>query len=634
MKLVSVQVRLFKNILDSTEVSIQPEVTCLVGKNEAGKSAFLNALYRLNPARPNASFSVRDHYPASLEKKHKLRGDDLNAVDAVTASFLLDADDTEAVRAKFGMDLLKSNLVEVSRDYTNDWLIDSQFDEASFVRQVVNSAAAPIANELSPVSTVAELRDRVAVLNATTGDAERLAAGASLQARLTETVGEQSLQFAVHDVLELRVPKFFYYSDYSNLPARIRIRELLQADPSTLSDDDLTARSLLQMAATDDEFLLNPDYERRKREFENVANALTSDVLQYWTQNPELRVAIDVSQEVTTTATGAPQVVIDELKIRMWDERHWLSLPFDERSTGFRWFFSFLAAFSPYEHRKEPIIILLDEPALGLHARAQKDFLRFIDERLAKAGQVLSSTHSPFMVQPGKLERARVVEDKGKELGSQVTSNLLSTDPDTLFPLQAALGYDLLQSLFIAEHNLVVEGTSDFTYLTVISDNMPEGRTKLDPRWSVLPVGGVDLLPTFVALLGQRLGITVLIDSGREGTQKLTHLADQGYLKHKRIITMGELIGRKMADIEDLFDVNDYLMLYNAAFKKKVKRPDLPPGTDSIVNRLARLEGVERFHHGKPADVFLRRRDEFVPKLSAATMNNFEKLFKRANGTV
>jgi predicted ATPase len=64
------------------------------------------------------------------------------------------------------------------------------------------------------------------------------------------------------------------------------------------------------------------------------------------------------------------------LKIRIWDDRHFLSLPFNEHSTGFQWFFSFLAALSEYENRATPVIILLDEPALGLHARAQADFLR------------------------------------------------------------------------------------------------------------------------------------------------------------------------------------------------------------------------------------------------------------------
>jgi energy-coupling factor transporter ATP-binding protein EcfA2 len=633
MKLVNVTVQMFKNILDSTEVEVQPDVTCLVGKNEAGKSAFLNALYRLNPARPNVSFSVQAQYPAWLEKRHRQRGDVLDEVNPVTATFELEDDDLAVLRAKFGLDVLTDPRITFARNYKNEWTLESSSDESVFVAHVINAAAAPktVATGLKAVSTVADLRTHVKILKASEDEAKK-AAATSLEGKLTAAVGTTDLADTIGDVLEPRVPRFFYYSEYSNLPSRLKIRELLKADPKSLSDDHLTARSLLQMAATDDEYLLNADYELRKRELENVANLLTQDVLQYWTQNPDLRVNIDVSQE--TVAAPTPHVVIDELKIRMWDERHWLSLPFDEHSTGFRWFFSFLAAFSQYEFKKDPIIILLDEPGLGLHARAQKDFLRFIDERLAKPRQVLYTTHSPFMVQPGRLERARIVEDKGKEKGSQVTSNVLSTDPDTLFPLQGALGYDLVQHLFIGESNLVVEGTSDFTYLTVVSDFVPETRTKLDARWSIVPVGGVDLIPTFVALLGQHLNLTVVIDSRREGVQRLANLAADGYLKNKRIIAIGEIVNQKQADIEDLFTVEDYLTLYNAAFGKAWKVADIPVGTDSLVSRIARLESVDRFDHGKPADVFLRRRDEFLHKLSAATLDNFESLFKRVNSTL
>ena len=96
-------------------------------------------------------------------------------------------------------------------------------------------------------------------------------------------------------------------------------------------------------------------------------------------------------QRTENTGNGQ-QAVIDELKVRLWDNRHFLSLPFDERSSGFRWFFSFLAAFSAYRDDPEKkVIILLDEPALGLHARAQKDFLRYVDEQLSPTRQVIYS---------------------------------------------------------------------------------------------------------------------------------------------------------------------------------------------------------------------------------------------------
>jgi predicted ATP-dependent endonuclease of OLD family len=276
----------------------------------------------------------------------------------------------------------------------------------------------------------------------------------------------------------------------------------------------------------------------------------------------------------------------------------------------------------------------LDEPAVGLHARAQADFLRFIEERLTKRSQVIYTTHSPFMVQPGKLERVRLVEDRGKEAGSVVTNDVLTRDRDTLFPLQGALGYDLVQHLFVAENNLVVEGTSDYAYLKLISDFLSgKGRTSLDPRWSIVPVGGADLIPTFVALLGNHLKVTVLVDSRKEGHQKLERLAKDGYLVKQRIVLVGDVLGRKTGDIEDLFEENEYLELYNKAFGKKISAKDLK-GNDPIVTRLARLEGVERYDHGRPADVLLRERDAILSKLGDETLKRFEELFNRINKTI
>ncbi len=48
MKLKTVEAFEFKSIRGSNPFEVG-EITCLVGKNEAGKTAVLKALYRLNP---------------------------------------------------------------------------------------------------------------------------------------------------------------------------------------------------------------------------------------------------------------------------------------------------------------------------------------------------------------------------------------------------------------------------------------------------------------------------------------------------------------------------------------------------------------------------------------------------------
>lgn len=636
MKLKTVRVRMFRNILDSTEVKIEEKVTCLVGKNESGKSAFLTALWRLKPARTKPEFAIHDHYPAWLEKRHRNEGINQKEFEPVEVCLEWEPSDVKFMQEKFGAGVVAAGaMLRLWKSYENEYRWESGCDEKQAVKNFFGANQLPEAErtEYSHIVDFETLGKRLAEDVAKSAEvADDLKRFSNLQATLKTLLGEgKDFDDATWEVANARIPEFFYFADYSKLPYSVKIRDILKGDK--LSDSDATARALLKLGGTDDEYMLNPDYERRKRELENVANVLTDDVNKYWSQNPELRVQPDITQTTVSNEKGQ-QSVLDEMKLRIWDNRHSLSLPFTEHSAGFQWFFSFLAAFSEYEHRDPPVLILLDEPAVGLHARAQADFLRFIEERLTKRCQVIYTTHSPFMVQPGKLERVRLVEDRGKEHGAVVSSDVLTRDRDTLFPLQGALGYDLVQHLFVAENNVVVEGTSDYAYLKVISDFLEsKGRTHLDSKWSIVPVGGADLIPTFVALLGNHLKVTVLVDSRKEGHQKLERMAKDGYLRQQRIVLVGEIIGRKTGDIEDLFEREEYLKLYNTAFGQSVKSADVKD-SEPIVASIARLVGVDRFDHGRPADVFLRDREQILSSLSEATLVRFEKLFARINGTL
>ncbi len=644
MKLREVRVKKFKNILDSNFVKIEDDITCIVGKNESGKTAFLHSLYRLKPARPNVKFYYPDQYPAWLEKRDRQQGVNLEEEIPISAVFELEDNEIDDLEKKYGNKFLKSHKVKVEKNYKSELLHEIDYDEQRIVKHFLSKLdiKEEVLKESKKISTIQEINEWINRLKTDEGEEKetRNLAGVEIETAKKQFFTQKELNDIIWDDISKYLPDIFYYDEYSSLPYSVNINDVLQTDPEKLDNNQLTARSLLKLAAAENDYLLNPDYERRKRELENVANALTDDVLKYWSQNPELRVQPDITQKTVTipktvNTPQGQQSVLDELKIRIWDQRHSLSLPFNEHSTGFQWFFSFLAAFSDYHLNNKPVLILLDEPALGLHAKAQEDFLRFIEEDLSKRCQVIYTTHSPFMVQSNKLERVRTVEDLGRDKGAKISQDVLTKDPDTLFPLQGALGYDLVQNLFINANNLIVEGTSDYTYLIVISDYLQEQKNKnyLDPKWSVLPVGGIDLIPTFVALLGHHLDITVVVDAQKDGHQKLSNLASKGYLSNKRIITIGNILGRKYADIEDLFSIEDYLNIYNIAFHSKLKSDELK-GTDPIISRICRFQNIESFDHGNPADILLRKRDEILPKLSEQTLKNFGKLFETINNTL
>ncbi|MBP7611044.1 MAG: ATP-binding protein [Steroidobacteraceae bacterium] len=83
--------------------------------------------------------------------------------------------------------------------------------------------------------------------------------------------------------------------------------------------------------------------------------------------------------------------------------------PESPRSTGLQWFLSFYLVFlveSQGEHKRS--VLLLDEPGMSLHPLAQRDLSAFFDS-LSSSNQILYTSHSPFLVDADRLERARKV---------------------------------------------------------------------------------------------------------------------------------------------------------------------------------------------------------------------------------
>lgn len=650
MKLAAFRVTRFRNILDSEEVAVEPGVTCLVGKNESGKTATLQALVRLKPAYA-ATFDAQSHYPRWLLVRDR-RAEAVDKATPIWARFVLDAEDQAALDAFSGAGVVTGGNFDYSIHYDDTRTANLAVDEAVAVLNVLKSLDlhAVTVSELTGPKKLSELSDAVAArrshLQSYTDDEAVNQAATFLSdldkvdqevARLIE--GGGSLWQNLVKILKSRMPTFFYFGQYQLIPGRTDIRDLATDPGEKPGESGLqTARALLRLAQTDPSALSEDQYEERKAELEAVSNELTREVFEYWTQNESLSVEIDVDKETVpgprTPGGHNTTAVARFLDLRVKDQRHGFTSNIDERSSGFRWFFSFLAAFSEFETTPGGVVVLLDEPALTLHGRAQADYLRFIEERLAPAAQVIYTTHSPFMVDVAHLERVRVVEDKGPDIGAKVTSEILAVDPDTLFPLQAALGYDIAQSLFVGEDNLLVEGTSDFTYLSLISDHLrAAGREGLDPRWRLLPAGGASNIPSFVALIGPRLDVTVLVDSGTQGMQRLESLTAKGLLTKARLLTVGQVTGTSKADIEDVFDISDYLTLYNGAFGTKLKVKDLPDGA-RIIDRISRAQGTPFEEHGKPAEYLLRHRDDALPALKPQTLDRFEALARLVNATL
>jgi predicted ATP-dependent endonuclease of OLD family len=126
MLLKSVQVMHFKCVKDSTEFTIDPKVKCLVGKNESGKTAILQAIEKLNPIDPaDAKFDILE-YPRAEMSEYQESEEEHSAL--ITAWELSD-DDVTAVQAIAGMDVLQSTEVVIKKGYHSSTIWDIKIDE-------------------------------------------------------------------------------------------------------------------------------------------------------------------------------------------------------------------------------------------------------------------------------------------------------------------------------------------------------------------------------------------------------------------------------------------------------------------------------------------------------------------------
>jgi predicted ATP-dependent endonuclease of OLD family len=105
MRLIKVQITNFRSAEDSGEFSLDP-VTCLVGKNESGKTAILLALAALNPhpATPVTLDKERD-YPRRFLTQYAERHGDKGAI-VVSTTWTLDPPEIAAIKAEFGDEIL------------------------------------------------------------------------------------------------------------------------------------------------------------------------------------------------------------------------------------------------------------------------------------------------------------------------------------------------------------------------------------------------------------------------------------------------------------------------------------------------------------------------------------------------
>ena len=650
MKLTKVRITEFQSIQDSTEFEIG-DVTCLVGKNEAGKTALLKALYRLNPVNEtDGNFDVTDDYPRQTvtDYEDEVDSEAREPAQVVRATFVLEPADITAVEEIFGSECLKDDMpiITLLKGYSNKLMFDDlSVDTDAALKHLVKDAGLPeqLANKLLEIK---EAKEMLGVLV----DDDEQTTGSQKLASMLENISKFGVSgFIYSEVLNARFPKFLYFDEYYQLTGQDNLEALQERDKyEELEDSDYPLLGLIELAGLSLNQLTNLGRtEALIARLEAAGNSLTQRVLTYWSQNRHLRMKFDIRQAQPEDPPDMNSGT--NIWARVEDTRHYVSTPLGTRSRGFVWFFSFLAWYSKIRRENQNLILLLDEPGLSLHAKAQEDLLRYFEEELKPHHQLIYTTHSPFMVDPKYFDRVRIVQDLSiepnsndlseEQQGTRVITEVLEATPDSLFPLQGALGYEIYQTLFIGPNSLVIEGPSDLLYIPIISALLQkQGKNGLSDDWTLTMVGGAGNVPTFVALIGAQtnLNVAILIDYHEKDHQSIENLYTRKLLKKNKVFTYADFVESKEADVEDMFDVDFYLQLVNGEFKTDLSVDDLPKGY-RILGRLEKhfeknpLPNGVKFNHYRPARYFNENAELLESKISQSSLDRFQTAFNALN---
>lgn len=664
MRLVSFNVKNFRSINDSGPIDVS-SITAILGRNESGKSNLLRALYSLNPAERFQALNKVKDFP-----RHRRLEECTDDTEVLSSRWALD----DKERAELVEILPRAKDVQhvvVSRRYHGkdryiaiEGLAAQAFDEADVkakVRKVVpavQAAADKAAEGHRPgLQAAAEAFDTAMALqpdrtqwatNATqalkslrkalaTADVELTDKQDQLVSELeelSETIaGDKDAQQAARNWVTKKLPRFIYVDEYPDLHGHQNIAEYIQRKSQGaqhLTTADRQFEKLCKVAGLDPEHLqklLSQNEQETRNQLANRAGAVvTSEIRRLW-KDRALKVRFGLDAQHLDTLVSDPNAAYD------------VEVNLDDRSRGFQWFFSFYITFfaDTKGGNAENAILLLDEPGLYLHARSQGDLLMHFEKDFNN--QIIYTTHSPFMVPTHRLESVRTVSI-GEVAGTTVTNDPTG-DSRTLFPLQAALGYNISQSLFVGSKNLVVEGVTDYWFLSSVSSHLADASgVSLDPELTLTPAGGAQKVSYMVALLtSENQSVLVLLDQERDAKTTKDELVKNKLIAEQNVVFVSEGFPPPAptdADVEDLLDSTVFDQLVRECYAAELagKSLALNPSMPRIVKRYeAAFDSLGlKFNKTRPARLFLKKMaDDPAGVLPPASIARFEALFKTIN---
>lgn len=589
MRLIKARIQNYRSIIDTGYFEIEELKTILVGVNESGKTAILQALQQLNPPEGTKGFDDLRDYPRS--KRSNDIGNNKEKIKDITiveGYFKLTEDEKNEMPEGFeNITYIRYKKLDNSYSHNiTDGLTYCKYDniKVDLIRLTTHMDIVYLKSLSKTLETLSELErsklpsitlevivseltsntiiyaDKSKVINQwIIGNIAYISESNDKENKRLENI-QHCLQISINRQIAVSkcqefLPKLILFSDYYRIKPLIHLERFAkQAELDELYDDQYFYGNLcllkylgfdaeeLSISGDTSKFSNLNDHEQLEKSWDqldertyrlNAASiALTKAIVSVW--NPDNNKNEVNKLKITADGQYLKVVVEDDLGVEV---------ELNQRSQGFQWMVSFFVVFfAEAKDKHKNAILLLDEPGMSLHAFKQREFQKTLT-KLSEGNQTIYTTHSPFLVAPDELNIVRVVEMKDRSEGTKLTNSILATDNGAIFALQVALGYDLAQSLFFRKSNLIIEGFCDRFYIYAISLLLEkDDKDGLDDNISLLEAGSASKIANIAAILkAQDLNVSVLFDSDEEGEREATN--ENLVLK----------LGKKILKVKDIY---------------------------------------------------------------------------------
>ncbi|MBN2486865.1 MAG: AAA family ATPase [Bacteroidales bacterium] len=361
-------------------------------------------------------------------------------------------------------------------------------------------------------------------------------------------------KFEIGEELFKHIPVFVFFEDFSGLlPNKIDLEDILGNNYHI--EGYKAALNFLKISGLDISFFREKNHRILKQKIESLNSDVTLNFQDYWTQfigrNNKIRLHFELEHYDYTVPgkSGKPY-------LEFWIKDNQERLYPKQRSRGVRWFISFYlelkaAAADTGCNR----VLLIDEPGLSLHARAQEDVLKVFED-LKQTMQIVYSTHSPHLVKTDKLYRILAVQrvnandDKSETLIYDPTK-IGEASADTLSPVYSLLGIKLAdQQIIKAKHNIIVPDIIAYYYLCWLNKIIPQPL-----ELSFIPATGADSVGLLINILTSwqiKYGV-LLFESDNALLAEKIHLPGEKVFSGAPVLCLNNFDSP-----EDLFSVLDF----------------------------------------------------------------------------